>query len=101
AEQSKLQLRGLNREQVADRLWQWSEAVDRRRLELGELVLRLGEHEPPVQVDLLRLGRDVLRRHVGVDPRVDPNRAGSDPPFARELGDGLTEQLDVELEAER
>ena len=54
-----------------------------------------------MEVDLERLRRDVVRRDVRVDPRVDADRAGGDPAFAGELGDGLGEHLDVQLEAER
>ena len=70
----------------------------RRCSELAELVVVLGEREPAVQVDLQRLGGDVGSRHVGVDPRVDPHRPGHRSPLARELGDGLVQELEVELE---
>ena len=43
---------------------------------------------------------DVLLRHVGVDPRVDPHRARRDAALALQLGDRLVQHLDVELEAD-
>ena len=41
------------------------------------------------------------RRDVRVDAGVDPHRPRDGAPLARELGDGLREHLDVELEPER
>ena len=54
-----------------------------------------------MEVDLLRLCRDVLGRDVGVDSRVDADRPPDGAPLSRELGDSFTEELDIELEAER
>ena len=101
AEQRELQLRVLDREQVLDRLGQRAVAILGRDLELAQLVLVLDEREPAVEVDLERLGGDVARRHVGVDARVDADRARREPALAGELGDDLVQHLDVELEAER
>ena len=67
-------------------------------MELAQLVLGLDEREPAVEVDLLRLGRHVVGRDVGVDLRVDPHGPGDGAARARELGHRLAEQLDVELE---
>ena len=39
--------------------------------------------------------------HVRVDARIHPDRSRGDATLARELGDGLGEQLDVQLEPER
>jgi hypothetical protein len=44
-----------------------------------------------VEIDLLRLGRDVFGRDVGVDPRVDADRPPYGAPLSRELRDRLTE----------
>ena len=54
-----------------------------------------------MQVDPHRLRVDVRVRHVGVDAGVHAHGPGRRPPLARELGDRLAEQLDVELEPER
>src|ERR687888_1965973 len=96
-----LQLCLLDQEQVLDRLGKRAEPVLRRGLQLAQLVLRLGEREPAVQVDLQRLRADVIRRHVGVDACVHTHRARSDAPLSRQLGNRFGKELDVELEAER
>src|SRR2546421_9036878 len=96
----ELELRLLDQEEVLDRLRQRTEAILGRRLQLAQLVLRLGQGEPAVQVDLERLRRDVRGWHVGVHARVDPNRPRCNAPLARELGHRLGEELDVELEAQ-
>ena len=102
AEPRELQLRLLDREQVLDRLGQRAVAVLDRRLELAQLVLVLDEREPAVEVDLERLGRDVARpaRTRRRARRRAPGRAASRR-WPGELGDGLVQHLDVELEAER
>ena len=69
--------------------------------ELAQLVLVLGERDPPVQVDLQRLCLDVGGGDVRVDAGVDPHRPRDDAGLSRELGDGLVQHLDVQLEAER
>ena len=61
----------------------------------------LDEREPAVQVDLERLGRDVRGGDERVDARVDPDRPDRGAGLPGELGHGLVEHLDVELEAER
>ena len=76
-------------------------AVLERRVQLAQLVVRLREREPAVDVDLQRLRGDVARRHVRVHARVDPHRPRRQPPMTLELGDRLGEHLDVELEPER
>ena len=53
-----------------------------------------------MQVDLLSLARNVVRRDVGVDLRLDPYGPRHSASGAGELGDRLAEQLDVELEAD-
>src|SRR5581483_8188309 len=68
--------------------------------ELAQLVVRLREREPAVDVDAQRLGADVLLRDVRVDASVDADRTGGDAPLALELGHRLVQQLDVELEAD-
>src|SRR5438270_107816 len=50
--------------------------------------------------DAESLRGDVLLGDVRVDPRVDPDRTHRDPPLALELGNGLVQELDVELEAD-
>src|SRR5436190_22116463 len=77
-----LDLRLLDRKQVLDRLRQRPVPVLERRLELAQLVLRLGEGEPPVHVDPQRLRADILLRNVGVDPCVDAYRPRRDPALA-------------------
>ena len=39
-------------------------------------------------------------QHVGVHTSIHPDRPGQNAPLARQLGDRLGQQLDVELEAE-
>src|ERR671930_686036 len=68
----ELQLRLLDQEEVLDRLRERPVAVLRRRLQLPQLVLGLGQGEAPVQVDLQRLGRDVIGRDVRIDACVHP-----------------------------
>ena len=70
-------------------------------MELAQVVLGLGEREPAVQVDLLRLGLDVGGRDERVHLRLDAHRARDRPPRARELRDRLAEELEVELEPDR
>ena len=50
--------------------------------------------------NLLRLGVDVVRGNVGVDTDIDPDRTSHGAPLPRELGDGFTQELDIQLEAE-
>src|SRR5438270_129774 len=69
AETGELELRLLDREQVLDRLRQRTEPVLRRDAQLVQLVLRLRQGDPAVQVDLQRLGADVGSRDVRVDAR--------------------------------
>ncbi len=52
---SELQLRFLDREQVLDGLGRSAVAVLERRVDLAELVVRDGERQPPVDIDLQRL----------------------------------------------
>src|SRR5664279_6272550 len=101
AEDGHLDLRLLDCEEVRDRLRQRPEAVFERGLELAQLVLGLREGEPAVDVDPQRLRADVRLRDVGVDAGVDANRARGDTALALQLGDGLVQELDVELEADR
>jgi hypothetical protein len=70
-------------------------------VKLTQLVFALAEREAPVEVDLLGLGVDVVGRNVGVDLRVDTNRAADRAPGAGQLGDRLAQELQVELEADR
>src|SRR6266516_11609 len=81
----QLQLRLLNQEQILDGLGQRSEAVLGPGLQLAQLILGLGQCQPAVEVDLERLRRDVLRRNVRVDPRVDADWARGDPSLTGEL----------------
>jgi hypothetical protein len=69
-------------------------------VQLAQLVVRLGERKPAVNVDLERLGGNVGGGHVRIDPSVDAHRPSCDPPLALELRDRLREHLDVELEPE-
>ena len=101
AEHRELELRLLDREEVRDRLGQRPEAILGRDAQLVQLVLVLDERDAAVQVDLERLGRDVRRGDVRVDARVDAHRPRRAPRHALQLGDGLVQHLDVELEAER
>src|SRR6185437_9086446 len=97
----ELQLRVGDREQVLDWVRERPVAILERGAELAELVVGLREREPAMEVDPERLGADVAGRHVRVDARVDPDRARRRPALARQLGDRLVQELDVELEAER
>ena len=53
-----------------------------------------------MQVDLLRLGRDVGGRDVGVDARVDADRPRGGRRWPESSATASCEQLDVELEAD-
>src|SRR2546430_1592061 len=99
-EPRELHLRLLDREQVLDRLRQRPVAVLSRRPQLAELVVALGEREATVQVDLERLGSDVVGGHVRVDPRVHAHRPRHRAPLTGQLGYRLAEELDVQLEPE-
>src|SRR5205085_6950703 len=100
AQLRQLELRLLDQEQVLDWLRERAEPVLGRRLQLAQLVLRLREREPAMEVDLQRLRADVVGRHVRVDTCVDPDRARDDAALPAQLRDRFGEQLDVELEAE-
>ena len=69
--------------------------------QLAQLGLGLCERDPTVQVDLRRLGRDIGSGDERVDVSVDPDRPGDGPAGSGELGNSLTEQLHIELEADR
>ena len=86
---------------MLDGLGHRAEAILGGGAELAQLVLRLGEREPPVEVDLLRLAGDVVGGHVGVHLRLDAHGPADRAPRPGQLGHGLAEQLDVELEADR
>src|SRR5439155_1184009 len=96
----KLELRLLDQEEVLDRLRQRAEPVLGRSLQLTQLVLALGQREPAMQIDLQRLGGDVLHRDVGIDACVDAHRTRGDAALAGELRYRFGEHLYVELEAE-
>src|SRR6266542_4730903 len=61
-ERRELQLRLLNREEVFHRLGNVAVTILDRRVQLAQLVLRLGKRKTAVEVDLQRLGRDVTGR---------------------------------------
>ena len=70
--------------------------------QLAQLVLRLGEREAAVQVDLERLGGDVARPARTRRPARRPApAAAASRRWPGQLGDRLVQHLDVELEAER
>ena len=69
-------------------------------MELAQLLIGRGQGEPSVEIDLQRLRRDVVRRHVRVDACVDAYRARDEPLAAGELLDSFVQQVNVELEAD-
>src|SRR3954468_22777837 len=100
-ERRKLQLHVLYSEQVLNRFWHVAVAVLDRRVELPQLIVVLGQRQPPVEVDLERLGLDVAGGHVRIDASVDTHGTRRHTPLARQLRNGFGQQLDVQLEAER
>ena len=69
-------------------------------LDVAQLVDGLGQRDAAVDVELGRLVGDVVGRHVGVEREVEPHRAHERAAVAAQLGDGLGEQVAVELEAD-
>ena len=54
-----------------------------------------------MDVDAKRLAVDIGGGHIRVDAGIHPHRPGGDPLLALHLRNGLVEELDVELEADR
>src|SRR6266540_828875 len=100
ARAGELELCLLDQEQILDGLGKRTEAVLRGGLKLPQLVLVVGEGEPTVQVDLQRLGGDVVGGHVRIHACVDPDRTHRDAPLAGQLRDRFRQELDIQLEAE-
>src|SRR3954469_2710880 len=87
ADARELELGLLDAEQVLDRLGDRPVAILGRGVQLDQLVLRLGQRDAAMKVDLERLGRDVGGRDVGVDLRVDADRPRGWAALAGELRD--------------
>ena len=69
-------------------------------LDVAQLVDGLGQRDAAVDVELGGLVGHVVGRHVGVEREIEAHGAHERAAVAAQLGDGLGEQVAVELEAD-